>query len=213
MNRAPPLAPPVKIPFLLLSSLLPPPPLPFPPILSLSPPLPEASLGVPLSTGSQDRPAVPPCPGGPTHCPQPPLAHAGASQARPPASLPQRLAAAPTPRPGQGGRPGSPGTPTGTTQPPRLQQRLGGLGGVPPAAQHRQEPRCPGQEVSPRHGVMLRWLLGGVWGADPRGHPRSVWAKLWGPSWGLGWVWDGDGVGNGDGDGDGWGRKWGWGWF
>lgn len=150
MICAPGPAPPVKIPFLLLSCLLPPLP-PLPPSLSLSPPLPEAGLGVPLSAGSrQDGAAVPPHPGWSTRRPQPPLAHAGAGQARPPAPLPQCLAAVPTPRPEQGAAPGPSGAAAAAAQPRRLQQRLGGLGRLPPlppAGRPRQEPRRARQEV------------------------------------------------------------------
>lgn len=172
---APGPAPPVKIPFLLLSSLLPPFLLSL--LLSLSPPLPEAGLGVPLSAGSrQDGAAVPPLPGEPTRRPQPPLAHAGAGQARPPASLPQCLAAVPTPRPEQGAAPGPPGAAAAAAQPRRLQQRLGGLGRLPPlppARRARQEPRsarqevreCPGWAPVVPAGI---WELGSdVWGAAP----------------------------------------------
>lgn len=86
--------------------------------------LPEAGLAVPFSTASwQDGSAVPSHPGRPSWRP---LALSGASQARPSASLPLRLAA-PTP---QSGTP--PAGPSGA-QPHWLQQRLGRLGVLPPA--------------------------------------------------------------------------------
>lgn len=113
-------------------------------LLSLFP-LPEAGLAVPLSAASrQDGPAVPSRPGRPSRRP---LALAGASQARPPAPLPLHLAAAAPPRPGP-----PPAAPHGA-QPQRLQQRLGGLGLLPPA-RPRQDPRRPRQEVRGSPGAV-----------------------------------------------------------
>lgn len=108
-------------------------------------PLPEAGLAVPLSAASrQDGPAVPSRPWRPSRRP---LALTGASQARPPAPLPLCLAAPATPRPGP-----PPAAPHGA-QPQRLQQRLGGLGLLPPA-RPRQDPRHPRQEVRGSPGAI-----------------------------------------------------------
>lgn len=143
-------------------------------------PLPEAGLAVPLSAASrQDGPAVPSRPWRPSRRP---LALAGASQARPPAPLPLRLAAPAPPRPGP-----PPAAPHGA-QPQRLQQRLGGLGLLPPA-RPRQDPRRPRQEVrgspcavteEPQLGSVALGLQGWV---QVGGHQDGGWGDRGAPWW------------------------------